>query len=55
VKRGNERIGKKCKVIQCKELCDGEVGLEDERLKEISLIMHPMTTSSVKLFQFEPN
>jgi hypothetical protein len=55
VKRGNARIGKKCQVIQCKEICESEVGLEDERLKETSLIMYPMTTSSVKLFRFEPN
>jgi len=33
VKRGNERIGKKCEVIHCKELCDREVGLEDKRFK----------------------
>jgi len=37
VQCGNERIGKKCEVIQRKELCDREVRLEDKRLNKISL------------------
>jgi hypothetical protein len=37
VKRGNDSTGKKWEVIQCKELCDREVGLEDKRLNVISL------------------
>jgi hypothetical protein len=34
VKRESERIGKKCEVIHCKELCDREVALEEKRFKQ---------------------